>query len=223
VIKTNNILKKTIKTKFETYLKHHFPSADLKNIQSFGAAVEMRFELGDKLPNGSKKRVRQATDRALRIFQATFPLKEELIWLLSYEFTSEFEIYKTENTYFNTLINSTETKGLIQFESKVKTGYVVDEIEEEAPVKMTMALVSKNQLNLEPIFEGIGNLEMGLDPAIAQKIYFFSNESNNYFHMYDDRGCRICADVPEKIRPIFEKYNSWIVEYYRSRIEAQFR
>lgn len=216
-------MKKTIKSEFESYLKQHFPSANIKDRQSFGAAAEIRFELGDKLPNGSKKRVQQATNRALKIFQATFPNKEELIWLLAYEYTSESEIHKADNIYFNKLINSIKVKELIQFESTVKTGYFVDEVEEEATVRMTIALFSKNKLNLEPIFKGIGNLEMGLDPAIAQRIYFFSEESNNYFHMYDDRGCRICADSPKKIRPIFEKYNTWIVDYYRPRIEKQFQ
>jgi hypothetical protein len=216
-------LKETLKSKFETYLKNHFPSADIQKRQSFGAEAEIRFELGDKLPNGSKKRVVQASNRALKIFHDTFPILEESIWLLSYEFTSELEIDKADNLYFNTILASSKVKSFMQFKSALKTGYFEKGIEEETPVKVTVALFPKNQLDIKLLFEGIANLEMGLDPVIPQRIYFFSNESNNYFHMYDDRGCRICSDTPEKIKPIFEKYNSWIVDYYRLNIEEQFK
>ncbi|WCR25026.1 DUF3885 domain-containing protein [Paenibacillus thiaminolyticus] len=42
------------------------------------------------------------------------------------------------------------------------------------------------------------------------------------YHLYDDRGCDvICADV-DPLRPLYEEFNDWILDYDREKIEALF-
>jgi hypothetical protein len=63
---------------------------------------------------------------------------------------------------------------------------------------------------------------MGLDPGIDQKIIFFDQSTDKAFQMYDDRGCYVWSDKADKIRDIYLKRNSWIVDYHRSEIDKYF-
>ena len=210
-----------MKYEFEAYLSKTFPSSTINKRYSHGGEFQLRFELGHELSNGSKERVEQATNRALEIFKDTFAIENEKLWLISYEYIGELEMYKEDNLYFNTLLPISKST-VTQFESNIKNGTFIDGEEEDAMVKISIALIEKMELNIRLIFEGIANLEMGLNPAIPQRIYFYSTKTNNSFHMYDDRGCWVCSDSSKKLKPVFEKYNSWLVECYRGEIEKQF-
>ena len=63
---------------------------------------------------------------------------------------------------------------------------------------------------------------MGLEPSISQDIYFLDPTTNNGFYMYDDRGCYVWADKPDKLINLYEKRNNWIVEYHRKEIDKYF-
>ncbi|MFD1206338.1 DUF3885 domain-containing protein [Sporosarcina contaminans] len=42
------------------------------------------------------------------------------------------------------------------------------------------------------------------------------------YHLYDDRGCDIIAVNIEDLRELYEKYNDWILDYDRERIDLLF-
>lgn len=43
-------------------------------------------------------------------------------------------------------------------------------------------------------------------------VFFFDSSKNILFHPYDDRGADIVASNKETLFPLYEKYNSWILE-----------
>ncbi|WP_420916570.1 DUF3885 domain-containing protein [Paenibacillus thiaminolyticus] len=59
-------------------------------------------------------------------------------------------------------------------------------------------------------------------PRSGIDIYFINKTKKMIYHLYDDRGCDvICADV-DPLRPLYEEFNDWILDYDREKIEALF-
>lgn len=197
---------------FETYRNKTYPESDLYDYQSHGGKHFLRFELGDKLPNNTQERVKQACYRAYTLFQEIFKDKNEPLWILAYEFIDDTEIWKTYNPYFHTLIPSNKDQHIGRTTSPYST----------SNIKVTITQLSQNDFDISPIIMGIANLEMGFEPAISQRIYFFSPSMQTIFYMYDDRGCLIWAEDRAVLKPILDKYDDWIVEYHRKAIEKQF-
>lgn len=80
-----------------------------------------------------------------------------------------------------------------------------------------------NNLDYKHLLRSIGNLDMGIHPNIVEECYFINTKKNIVFHMYDDRVLDIVADSIEILRPLYEKYNSWILDYDRKQIDSLFR
>ncbi|WP_033543870.1 DUF3885 domain-containing protein [Planococcus sp. CAU13] len=54
-------------------------------------------------------------------------------------------------------------------------------------------------------------------------IYFINLSKKLIYHLYDDRGCDIIAADKEDIRFLYERYNDWILDYDREKIDAVFK
>ena len=61
----------------------------------------------------------------------------------------------------------------------------------------------------KPRFKFMGSVE----------IYFINTAKNLIFHMYDDRGLDIIAADVESLRPIYTKFNTWILDANRRQID----
>jgi hypothetical protein len=58
--------------------------------------------------------------------------------------------------------------------------------------------------------------------AIHGLLYVFNQTKGLIFYMYDDRGILISSHTPEIIRPLYQEYNDWILDYDRATIAAAF-
>src|SRR5262245_35365800 len=67
---------------FRSRLARSFPGADLDSHPIDFGPVHLRFELGDRHPNGSEERVAQATERAAVIFREVFTPEEQLTLII---------------------------------------------------------------------------------------------------------------------------------------------
>lgn len=81
---------------------------------------------------------------------------------------------------------------------------------------------SISNIEIENIFRGIANLEMGFDPSIGERVYIINKRNNVVFYMYDDRGCLVFANLNETLKPIYSKYNDWLVDDYRNLFDKLF-
>lgn len=55
------------------------------------------------------------------------------------------------------------------------------------------------------------------------EIYFINKIKNNIFNLVDDRGLDIIAKDKESLVDIYSKFNSWILEYDREKIDLIFK
>lgn len=56
-----------------------------------------------------------------------------------------------------------------------------------------------------------------------KEIYFININRSIIFHIYDDRRLEIISTNKEEIRPIYEEYSKWILDYDRDLIDKQMK
>ena len=56
----------------------------------------------------------------------------------------------------------------------------------------------------------------------SKEVYFVNLSKKIIFNMYDDRGLDIIASDKEILRSLYEKYNDWILNYDRGKIDKVF-
>lgn len=56
----------------------------------------------------------------------------------------------------------------------------------------------------------------------SKEIYFINIDKKIIFHMYDDRGLDIVAHDLEQLRPIYNKFNDWLLEINKEKIDGLF-
>ncbi|QGQ93781.1 DUF3885 domain-containing protein [Paenibacillus psychroresistens] len=198
------------------YLQEKFPN--------FWSDTNIRFELGEPYRNGSKQRLLQVNRRVSMIFEELFK-PEDYIYVYIKDWAG-YEDPMFGNTTPNYLYDLLEGKSLetgigIDLDEDEDENGISIEVKNEYQIKILFGLVSS--FPSKKIFEGISHYEQGKEPAIGQKIYFINKEKNILFHMYDDRGCIAHTLSKEDIRPLYDKYNDWLVDYWRAYINNIFK
>jgi hypothetical protein len=202
-----------LRQELQSYLDKVYPGSKIEAKDSLCGPVHIRFELGGNNENGTIRRVQQATSRALTIFSETFDKIDDYIFVLIYEY-QEQNPFNASNDYLHSQFPATE---FMNFYNQLEIG-----ISEETPFSILIGKVPVKSIAIENILNAIANTEMGFEPSIDQSIYFFDPLTDKAFHMYDDRGCYIWSDKADKIKDIYIKRNSWIVNYHRGEIDKYF-
>lgn len=187
----------------EKYLTMNHPEL---NIRSILGAFNLRFELGGEvLKNGTIERVNQAVSRATEIYQQAIGNSELILVIEEYE-TDIFDIEKRNKGYLSQLLPLDTFAKFKELDCDIWIGkQYIDE------------------KTIHKIIRGRANLEMGFDPAVPQDIYYYSIANEVGFRIYDDRGCDVWSNDKEKLRPIYESLNQWILDYNRPEIDAYFK
>ena len=164
----NNALKQT----FINYLGDEFPGSDIAGETPFQYPVHIRFELGDNLKNGSKKRVLQATSKALSIFNDIFIDPSAEIWILIHEF-QEPNAFGANNQYLHSLFDY----------DTVTNFFTEDNVNPDGSLKIILGKTQIRKIDVSHILEAIANTEMGFDPGVGQKVFFIDPIKNIGFYM----------------------------------------
>jgi hypothetical protein len=216
-----------LRQELQQYFDRVYPYSKIDTEHTLGGQVHIRFELGDGKDNGTVERVNQSTDRALTIFNDTFQDPATEIFVLIYEYQGE-NIFNASNNYlheqfpaakFAKFYNQLETVNTRYFTTDEKGNDVLDKDE----VKIIIGKLPVKDINSRNILNGIANTEMGFDPGINQRVFFFDPTTDKAFQMYDDRGCYVWSNKADNIRDIYIKRNDWIVDYHRPEIDAYFK
>lgn len=214
-----------LRQELQSYFDSVYPGRRIENEYSIGWPIHIRFELGDKLENGTLERVNQATNRALRIFNDTFDSPGAKIWVLVYEY-SEPNFFNTSNSYLHHQFPKEQfTKFYNQVEQLniPNTDDDGNDIFDKEEARIIIGKIPVKEINIKNILKGIASTEMGFDPGIDQRVFFFDQFTDRAFYMYDDRGCLVWSDTATKIAELYIKYNDWIVDYHRPEIDQYFK
>ena len=72
------------------------------------------------------------------------------------------------------------------------------------------------------LLQEIIKADIGGYNGFASNVYFADSYNSILFYLYDDRGADLVAADKELLRPSYEKFNSWILDYDREKIAAIF-
>lgn len=82
--------------------------------------------------------------------------------------------------------------------------------------------IEKIVFSPDRLLQEIIRADIGGINAFASNVYFADTHNVILFHLYDDRGADLVAADKELLRPIYEKFNNWILDYDRETINAIF-
>lgn len=82
--------------------------------------------------------------------------------------------------------------------------------------------LEKARLNTDQLFEEIIKADLGGCPQLASSVFLLDSCNGSLFCLYDDRGLDIVAAEKSVLYPIYRKYNKWILDYDREKIDATF-
>lgn len=197
------------------YLDRAFP-----NLYS---RIHVRFELGEPFDNGTDDRLNQVNSRVVNIFKCVFNDEDE-IYIMIKDWMKEIDIKfrKATPTYIYELLAGKVYDEGIYYEVDEDIDDEGKMISQEFPCKISIVKDKVNQIPFESILKGISYNEQGRRPSIEQEVYFISVKKNLLFYMYDDRGCIVFGTNANDLRILYEKFNDWIVEYWRKSIDEIF-
>ena len=93
---------------------------------------------------------------------------------------------------------------------------------DETPYRLTWTRVPSASINALSLFQGIANREQDGSPKISSGVFVIESISKTIMHMYDDRGLDILAAELNTLRPLYENFDSWILDNQRHRIAFRF-
>ncbi|OOV25795.1 hypothetical protein BXU11_14065 [Flavobacterium sp. LM5] len=209
-----------IKDTFKKYYELSYPNSDI-DTGIFSIETHIRFELGDGLKNGTKKRINNSVNKSLQLFNDAFKNSNSEVWVIIYDYN--FEENNNSNNYIYSQFSGNK---LEYFDSQIEDiNADKDGIEyiEKQDLKVIIGKIKISQISIKNILTGIANNEMGFEPYIGQSIFFIDPNTDIGFHMYDDRGCYIWSKEAKTITEIYTNRNEWIVDYHRDEIDKYFK
>ncbi len=190
---------------FERRVRRAFLRARLADYLIDFGPYELRFELGDEKPNGAIERVGQAVDRAVKLFEACNTRDDDIV-VVCKDFDGPGQIFPSRPPrYLLSLI--------CNYDSTLGVEYAIDPDDYcEVSYKQIVYPTKVRYLACEAIFRGIASTEQGRSPCVGASVYLVNVTRNVVFFMYDDRGCLVSVDRPEKLLPLYKDHNSWLVD-----------
>jgi len=195
-----------------------------ENFYDLWMDINVRFELGEPYQNGSEERINQVNYRVNSIFDFIFDKDEEIyLYIKDPQIESDIMFGNTTPNYLYELLNE------FKLEEDIYIEYDEDYDEAGNTIQLTREFLVKilysrvRNIPYKEILSGIANYEQGREPSIVQSIYFVSISREIVFYMYDDRGCIAYSKAKENLKPLYTKYNEWIVNYWREYIDSIFK
>lgn len=96
--------------------------------------------------------------------------------------------------------------------------------EDDEPIRQLQLYwdLENNAFCVERLLQEIIKADIGGYRGFVSNVYFSNTHHFLLFHLYDDRGADLVAANRKLLRPIYEKYNDWILDYDRAKIDGVF-
>ncbi len=202
-------------TVFRKYMAATFPCVRLDSYPIGFGDVYLRFELGGDHPSGSDERITQAMERSVSLFQECNGVDDDMVLIIKdWGVSGEEALLSEPSGYLYSLIRG--------FHKKEAFVEIIDGDEYCDSYRQFLYATTFRDLDYSGILKGITHLEQGRTPRINEVVYFINKANNTVFYMYDDRGCLVYSDVPDKLHRLYSQRNDWLVDYDRAHFDAVF-
>lgn len=212
--------------------------------------VGIRFEIGtgetfDSERNVLPEYISQAINRACQIFDEVFPTKPDIFALELFAETEkmvnelvngfldknyEFELESiSQNDSENWDCFVTISEFVHEFQNKISEvaphEFSVNKpVDEDSMWELILYWdLSRCCIDFSNLFKEIILADFGSKLiTLTSSTYLFKLDQPVMFHLYDDRGLDIISADCDRLFPIYQKFNEWILDYDREKIDAVF-
>lgn len=195
-----------------------------ENFPYLGNEINLRFELGEPYDNGTDARINQVVKRVTTLFEDTFSIDDMIhVYIEDWEIGTDVMFGNTTPDYLYELIKQHKFDEITMYKHDEEEDNEGNTIQIERPYKVRTFSSKLSSIPYKDILIGIANYEQGREPSIYQQVYFINMNKDIIFYMYDDRGCIIFSKTKEKLHYLYEKYNDWLVDYWREYFDNIFK
>jgi hypothetical protein len=204
----------------DKYIKDNFPKLLFRMPLFYNSKIGIRFEIGCPNIDYSEKRYKEG------VYMRSIMLFEEL-------FYPDTDIYLVVNTH--RLIEFLEDENEVKDELKnyVKNNELHSEIEfielpyiyeDDELITFRYCLSCKvKDINYRRLLKAIGNQDIGIELSFQEEVFFINKNNHIIYNLYDDRGLDIISNKVSTLEAVYLKYNKWILNHDRKRINKIFK
>jgi hypothetical protein len=206
----------------DNYLSKNFMGLQLKSPLFYNTPVAIRFELGGNLES-TKGRAAQVNKRVVTLFRELNRSSDAIYVVMFVDSWDEHPIASFEKQVHHIFQKYISGMNHNQLDMEEKEFRYKDPDESDDTVTIRYCIkVKVKDLNAEGLLEALTNRGIGIQPTIIGDIFLVNETKNTIFHFYDDRGLDIAAKGKDALRNIYEKYNNWILDYDRNKVDKIF-
>ncbi|CEG21330.1 hypothetical protein BN1080_00237 [Planococcus massiliensis] len=217
-------MNKTRMDGFTSFMDRYFPDLILLPALFYSWPIGIRFELGTHWNKGlgyeGSPYLENVYSRAIRLFEAAHAEQDEL-YIVTH--LPDFGDLK-RNRKKLVMTRYMNKKSLRYRLMHREIPYVIPEDNEEGHWKSHLFVLPcrRNEVDYPGLLKECCNEDMGFKKTVCQEVFIVNKTRKTIFHVYDDRGCDLIAASVEAIRPMYEMFNSWILDYDRLKIDQVF-
>lgn len=207
----------------ESYLKEHFPDLVLESPLFYQAKTGIRFELG--VPYRGIEHPSYFTNIQLRstlLFDELFDKDSNILVVVkSYQSIEPYCCFNQGEDVFPRYIKN---KNIVNNVECVETEKHYEENGDLSGVSYQYILKCKKEdIDYKGINLAKSHMDFAIKPYISDGVFFINTDKHIIFFMYDDRGLDIVSEEKNSLSNIYEKYNDWILDYDKVKIDNIFR
>ncbi|WP_372867571.1 DUF3885 domain-containing protein [Planomicrobium okeanokoites] len=212
--------------KLQSFMNQHFNGIELVPALFYAWEPGLRFEIADpKRSYEEPNFLAQAFERSTALFDAAFNDEDEILFvtdLITWQ-NNSFIRKKPVNVY-KKYIKQPQALYKLQLEE-----IELPEFDENITTRRFSYACRKKDIRYPQLLQAICYQDFNHPSRITNyqgsdaQIYLINISKQLIYHLYDDRGCDIIAANKENILFLYEKYNDWILDYDRNKIDALFK
>lgn len=214
----------TKSAQFSQFMQTYFPDLVLMPALFYTWPIGIRFELGTNwyrtMGYEGSLYLQGVYKRAIGLFEAAHAAEDEL-----YIVTDIHDFGDGASNRKKLIMTKYFKDKNLRFKlTHQEMPYLIPEDNEDGTSKTHRFILycRRGELDYRGLLKEACNEDMGFKRNVYQETYIVNKTRQTVFHVYDDRGCDLIAASPETIRPIYEKYSDWILDYDRKEIDQVF-
>ena len=208
------------------FMNENFSNLELKVPLFYNWEIGIRFELGVNYDRENNKEnspyLQGVYYRAINLFESLHPQDDEIFMVAN---VNDYGDGATFNRKLQIFSRYVQEKSTLKQLKHVTIPYVYPEDDEDDKYKTHRFILKCKTSDIKyiPLLKAICNNDTGIKPSIHHDVFFINIKNKTVFNIYDDRGCDLVASSSETIKDIYDKYNDWILDYDRNKIDQVFK
>lgn len=170
-----------------------------------------------------QSRIDRVTRRAFSIFNEIGESNDIVYLTVFVDSWSEHPVSSFENDVYDNFLyySGVEMKDIEKRELEYRYKDPDEDDEETITVQYCTKIELEN-LKVKDLFSAIAYREIAPESRIVGDIYLINETKKCIFHIHDSRGMDVVATDTDTLRPVYEKFNDWILDFDRNKINQIF-